>query len=108
MKHTPAPAYVATLETLNSRPDNAGNRYFAFVYTDHTTGRTARGTVCGGESNVRQILFELNGGSWEPRNVLTTARELPIREYNRTIKGWPYAGCTGPQLAAFVRAELAK
>ncbi len=103
-----APAYVASLETLNSRRDRAGNCYFAFVYTDHATGKTARGTVSGGEGNVRGIVYELNGKSWEPRNVLTSSRELGVREFDRMVKGWPYAGCTPAELAAFVRAELAK
>lgn len=106
--NTRSPAYVATLETLNSRRDRAGNCYFAFTYTDHATGKTVSATVTGGEANVRGILFELNGKSWEPRNVFTTSRELPIREFDRTVKGWPHAGCVPVELAAFVRAELAK
>lgn len=104
----PAPVYIASLECLNSKGDRFGNRYFAFIYTDHNTGRAVRATISGGKSNVESLMYALNGGSWEPRNVLWSERELAIRQYNREVKGWPYAGCTGEDLARFVRAELAK
>lgn len=101
------PAITGILECLNSKRDRAGNCYFAFVYTDNATGKSVRGTVCGGESNVRQIMYELNGGSWEPRTVHYTASELPIREFERLTKGWPHAGCVGAELVAFIRRQLA-
>lgn len=104
---TTAPAPVASLNCFNSRCDTFGNCYYAFVWTDNATGRTVCGTISGGESNVRSILYHMNGGNWEPRNVFFTSTELPIREYNRAVKGWPYAGCTGDELAAFIRKGLA-
>lgn len=99
---------IAALTAINSRRDSFGNCYWAFTYTDHQTGKTVQGTVSGGESNVRSIMHELNGGNWEPRNVAFNTRELPIREFNRLTKGWSYAGCTGTELVAFIRRELAK
>lgn len=100
------PAITGILECLNSKRDRAGNCYFAFVYADAASGKTARGTICGGESNVRQIMYELNGGSWDPRSVHYTSSELPIREFERLTKEWAHAGCTGPELVAFIRQQL--
>lgn len=97
---------AGSLTCINSRADIYGNRYFAFTYFDAETGKEARGTVCGGESNVRQIMFEMNGGSWEPRSISFAAYELPIREFNRLTKGWPHAGCTGVELVASIRSQI--
>lgn len=99
---------IATLTAINSRRDVYGNCYWAFTYLDHATGKTVRGTISGGESNVRSIMFELNGGKWEGVDIAFQVNELPIREFNRLTKGWAYAGCTPKELAAFIRAELTK
>lgn len=104
---TTQPAIIASLKCYNSRADIYGNRYFAFRYLDHETGKVACGTVSGGESNIRSMMYEFNGGQWK-ENFHFTTNELPIREYNRMVKGWPHAGCRPEDLAAFVKRELAK
>ncbi len=98
------PAVVGSLECLSSLADTYGNCYFALRYTDHATGRKACGTVSGGESNVRSALSRLG----EPGTVSYRWDAMKIRAFNAETRGWPYAGCTGEDLAAFIRAELAK
>lgn len=80
-----------TLHVINSRSDIYGNRYFAMIVTRTEDGATAHGLISGGESNCTLAVNKLAGG-WD-RYEYTTA-ELPIREYNRKVKGWPYLGCT--------------
>lgn len=104
----PAPVIVGRLECLTRSRDRNGNCYHAMRYTDAATGRTVCASGAGGESNVASTLYHLNGGSHEPRNVTYTATVLPIRQWDRETRGWPYGGCGGEQLAAFIRAELAK
>lgn len=103
---TTSPAIIATLTAYNSRRDIYGNCYWAFSYCDNQSGREICGTVSGGRSNVSGILYYLNGGSFEPRNVSFSNQELPIREFNRMTKDWPYAGCLPEELAKFIRAGL--
>ena len=96
---------VGILECINSRSDTYGNRYFAFKYTDVKTGKQVEGTISGGESNVYSIVRELGHPSETVHYIRT---ELPIREYNRTVKGWGYAGCTASELVAFITKQLAE
>jgi hypothetical protein len=103
----PAPKFVANLACFNSKADAAENCYYAFTWTDNGTGKTVGGKISGGESNVRGIMFEMNGGSWEPHNVFFTTSELPIREFNRAVKGWNYAGCRPADLVEFIKKGLA-
>lgn len=100
------PPITAILTALHSRRDTYGNVYWAFRYRDVASGRTVCGTISGGESNVRSIMYAMNGGSWEPRTTHYEVAELPIRAFNRETKGWDYAGCTGEDLAAFIRERL--
>lgn len=96
------------LECLNSRADRYGNRYFAFRYTDCASGRTVEGTISGGESNISSIPYYLHGQSHEPRDIFRPQNdELPIREFNRLTKNWPYAGCGPEDLANWIKEQLA-
>ena len=52
----------AILECLNSKPDNSGNRYWAFRYTETATGKQVTGMVSGG------------GGSGDSRAAATHRR----------------------------------
>ncbi len=94
----------AILESLYSKRDLNGNCYWAFRYTDTASGKQVCGTVSGGESNVRSLLRPLG---LESQDVHSTITELPIREFNRLTKPWPYAGCTAEDLAKYVRKVLA-
>ena len=94
----------AILDCLNSRADMYGNCYWAFRYTDSATGKQVVGTVSGGESNISAVIREM-GLDWE--SIYYTRHELPIREFNRTTKDWPYAGCSPKDdLVPFIRKGL--
>jgi hypothetical protein len=100
---------IATLTAYHSKIDRNGNTYWAFTYLCNETGKTACGTVSGGESNISSIIYEMNGGQWKhPADHAFTVVELPIREFNRMVKPWKHAGCTGEELCAFVEKELSK
>jgi len=99
-------ALTARIEAINSRADRAGNRYWAFRYTDYQTGKRVEATISGGESNInaiRQAMGRVDG--WDA-SIEFDVTELPIREWNRLTKDWPYAGCVPAELAAFIKAKL--
>jgi len=95
---------LGILNCINSRADLYGNRYWAFQYTDCETGNTVRGTISGGESNVYAIIREM-GQTSETVHYIRT-EDMPIREYNRTVKTWQYAGCRPEELVAFINRNL--
>lgn len=86
---------------------NDGERQWAFAWVDCATGESVQAMISGGDSNIRSMVFHLNGGSWEPHSTYQYVSELGKREFNRTTKDWPYAGCHPEELAKFVRENLA-
>jgi len=100
---------VAILECLSSETDRNGNRYWAFQYTDCLTGKTVSGTISGGESNIRQIMYVMNGGDWEPRNIYYTHTELKKSEFKKLTEHWAYAGCRAEdEIVPFIKTALTK
>lgn len=95
----------AILECINSEMDNNGNRYWAFRWTSTASGKTVRGTVSGGESNISCVVRQMGLG-WESVYYIRT--ELPKREFRTQTGDYPYAGCAPGALAAFVKRELRK
>jgi hypothetical protein len=95
----------ATLEAINSRRDRSGNCYWAFRFTDLESGQVVEGRICGGESNIYGIRCNLWTQTWD-QSIQFSTTELPIREWNRLTKEWPYAGCTSEDLAEFIRIKL--
>lgn len=96
------------LEILNSRLDVNGNRYWAFRFTDFITGREVVATYSGGESNARAMLHGWNPDQpqdWD-RSIMVEESELKIREFNRLVKDWPYAGCEPAELRQFVKDRI--
>lgn len=101
-------AVKGILTAYYSKPDSAGNRYWAFAYTDAETGDTVRGTTTGGEVNINAIRMELNGGHWPPPQQYVCATiGMAIREWGRMTKEWPHAGSQPAELAEFIRRGLA-
>jgi hypothetical protein len=97
---------TATLEAINSRADIYGNRYWAFRFADHTTGRTISGRASGGESNIYGILRHWGAKDGRDRSVRFLRTELPIRVFDRLAEDWPYAGSQPDELARFIRMSL--
>lgn len=96
----------STLFCFNSRPDQAGNRYWAFRFVDHATGRDVKATFTGGESNAYAILRHWNKPNDWDRGIQFVRIEKGIRDFNALVKDWPHAGSDPEELAAFIRRNL--
>lgn len=92
-------------EIINSKPDQNGNRYFSAIITDPDTSKIAKGIVAGGENNITSALWEYCG--YESQYYYTRT-ELPIREYQRLTKNWPYLGCTNDEIISNVLKQWGK
>lgn len=99
----------ANLFIYNSKMDFAGNCYWFFRYFDKASGKTVEGKISGGDSNIRQMLYYMGDKEGWPAqgeyNVFT--QEMGIRSFDRATKNMEYAGCTGKDLAEFVKKKLA-
>jgi hypothetical protein len=95
----------AFVTCYNSKADIAGNRYWAFRWVNIRTGREVVGTISGGESNISVIVREM-GLDW--KSVCYNRHEMGIRDFNRMVKDWPYAGCCPDKLASFIKRGLHK
>lgn len=89
-----------------SRKDFAGNNYWALEYKDADTGEVVRGKVSGGEANIYGILRHWNEPNDWDRSVMFYVVEHGIREFDRMVKDWPYAGSESEALANFIREQL--
>lgn len=87
-------------------PDNS----HIFEFTECATGKTVKGKISGGESNIRGIAYDWDGEGtgWNSRAFYFYTRELKNREFNALWKSLDYAGCESKELKAYIRAELAK
>ena len=86
---------------------NNGESQWAFTWTDCVTGAQVQGRISGGDSNIRSMVYFLNGESWEPHSTYYYVSELGKRDFNRTTADWPYGGCDPKDMAQFVRDQLA-
>lgn len=90
---------------INSKCDIYGNRYFSMIVTNNLTGKIAKGKISGGESNCTYAMRQLSG-NWEEFSYDT--KEMPIREYNRLVKDFPYIGCTQDEIIKNVNDQWNK
>ena len=97
---------TGTLEAIYRKRDSSGNCRWALRYMDHKTGKIVCGCVSGGESNIRGILRHWNNPDDWDRSVGFDVRGMAIREFNRMVKDWEYAGSRPEDLAAFIREKL--
>ena len=98
---------TATLTTYNSKADRAGNRYWAFQWFDHETGKVVCAKISGGESNINAIRAYWNNPQGWDDCIVCLSKELGIREFAKLTKDWTYAGCNPEDLAKFIRNSLA-
>jgi hypothetical protein len=95
------------LNAYHSKRDRSGNVYWAFTFIDADTQKiVAEGTVSGGESNIRSIMFGFSSPDKWDRSILFDDTEMPIRQFDRMVKEWKYAGCTREQLQSFIKSNL--
>ena len=88
--------FNGALTVYNSKGDMYGNCYFAVELDTGASAPLVHGHI-GTCSNVntRDCRENLH---WHIAEV-----ELPIRQFNRLTKDWPYAGCGWPEISAFLR-----
>lgn len=98
--------YHSTLEAIGSTMDSNGNRYWAFRYICHATGKSVEGMISGGESNIIAITIGWTTPNEWDRGFIKRTINMPKREFDRRTAGWPYAGCSGEELQAFIRSKL--
>ncbi len=94
----------ATINITNSKADRYGNRYGFVEYICNETGRTVTFNATNAWQNAR-LLYRAMG--FDSREVDTNEREIGIREFDRTVKGMRYGGCSHHDMAEFVRNALA-
>lgn len=86
----------AFLTIYNSRRDVYGNVYYAVELTDE--GRTLGHGLISADNistiDCRERLL------WHIQR-----QELPIRQYNRMVKDWPYIGCTWNDIEANLQQQ---
>lgn len=97
-------------EGFNSKTDRNGNRYWAYRLTNTQTGAVIKGNLGGSMqsalSHAITVMIRKFGWSWD--NVHLTETELPIREFNRLVKGWPYSRNVVDEVAAAAQASSGK
>lgn len=96
----------ATIEMINSQADAAGNRYWAFRYIDHKSGRSIVATISGGESNINGIRLHMGRVDGWDGGIQTFRCEMRKREFKNLTADWPYAGCDPSEIAEFVKKSL--
>ena len=99
---------TGSLYAINSTRDSSGNEYWALRYVDHETGKVVEGTFSGNESNLYGVLRHWNTPDDWDRSIIFNRLEMPKKQFKGMIADWPYAGCSPQDIAAFIKAELAK
>ena len=94
--------YVLTV--YNSKADIYGNRYYAIGVTRTSDGATGKGIISGGESNCVYAIRKM--AEIDDTQYYYDKQELPIREYNRLVKGWDYIGCTEDQIIPAIQKQF--
>jgi hypothetical protein len=75
------------LDTVSSRRDIYGNCYHAAFLTRLSDGAKLQGIV-DAPSNVRSYLHRCDAARFGEQELHETETELPIREFNRLVKGF--------------------
>ena len=87
------------VDVYNSKLDRNGNTYWAYVVTDVRSGNTVTGKLGGSARGVAAGIMRKLGYEWE--EVHTTEHELPVREFDRLVKSWPYRDSADEVAKAF-------
>jgi len=95
-------AILATLVVHNSKGDIYGNRYWAFTFTDHVTGKSFSAN-CDTDSGVRGAMRAMG---YDNNAVLVHVDEMPIRQFIKFIKGFEYAGCISVDVAKYIERKI--
>ena len=95
----------AIVETTSSRRDRNGNCYHYAHFYNPAKGRNTRVAVrdMGGTDNARCLANRYFGGH---ESVLSFERELPIREWDRTVRFLEFVGYEGSKQVKAALADL--
>lgn len=86
---------IAILESPNGR-------YYGFRFTRCADGAVVEGQISGGDSNIRHAFgYDHVKGGWRD-DYYTHTQRTPEKE----IFKLPNAGCSGPELEAYVQSQL--
>jgi hypothetical protein len=92
------------IEAINSKPDSYGNRYHACRVTNCISGKVLEFKISG--DNAHYAAFDLFNKQWDSQAEFSdcSTTELGCRAFDKETKGWPYGGCTGADLAKYIKA----
>jgi len=93
----------STIYIYNSRPDFAGNCYYAFTYSEN--GKSVSGKISGGESNIRAAIYDLFNGDCT-KTFHMYEKDMKIRDFNKMVRDWKYAGCEPAKIAAWIKNNI--
>jgi hypothetical protein len=97
--------YILTI--YSSKPDMYGNSYHAFTFLDIAADKCVEGDTASADNADGMRRHWNVENDWD-RTIDVRREELPIRQFNRYIKGWEYAGCLPKDIADFIRKKLAE
>jgi hypothetical protein len=84
--------------------NRSGNVSSYFALADTRSGRIIHGHSAP-ESNLRGVIFELNGGEHK-QNYWFAQTQIPSREFNYRTKDIDYIGCDPAVIAAAFRKAM--
>jgi hypothetical protein len=90
--------YKYSLAVVNSRMDKFGNCYFYVALFTADASTSVRGTISA--NNIREDIANEIG--W-----CVYYNEIPIREFDRRVKGLPCFGCTWHDIRANLEEAMA-
>jgi len=94
--------YVGSI--VHSKIDRNGNTYWAMKIHRTRDGRSAIGTISGGEGNGTYALRVW--AEAEKCRYSYSVCEVPIREFGRLTRDWPYLGCTTAEIIAHAKKQM--
>ena len=92
------------IDITSSERDRNGYVYYSFCIINNSTGRSLNGFL-GNSNNVLSGMFNLNGVEHKS-NYTQSQSTIPVSQFNRHIAGMDYAGCSGKEIANFIRKGL--
>lgn len=90
------------VDTVSSKRDSNGNCYHAVTITRLSDGATLQGAI-DSPSNMRGYLLRCKAVEAGANEYHETNAEMPIRQFNRLVKGFIYLD--EKAIAAFAKGE---
>jgi len=105
---TMSPAVRLVVIHYHSKPDRAGNVYWAFRCIEPSTGGMVEGRHGGGDPNLTQALWRMADDNSPGSKVLRIPKELGIRQFARMIDepGCDMAGTSGGQILDYISSRM--